>query len=58
VTHGVRRGQLVHDATAIGYCHGTLQVTGLYTYDAHPNGVPDNLRGPTLTVGKQTFTVR
>ncbi len=57
VTHGVRRGQLVHNATGIGRCHGTLHVTVLYTYAAHPNGVPDNLRGPTLTVGTQTFTV-
>jgi len=58
VTHGVRPGQLVHNATGVGLCHGTLHVTVLYTHDAHPNGVPDNLRGPTLTVGTQTFTVR
>jgi hypothetical protein len=58
VTHGVRRGQLVHNATGIGLCHGALHVTVLYTFDAHPNGVPDNLRGPTLTVGTQTYTVR
>lgn len=58
VTHGVRRGQLVHNAKGIGLCHGILHVTVLYTYDAHPNGVPDNLRGPTLTVGTQAFTVR
>jgi hypothetical protein len=57
VTHGLRRGQLVHHTTGIGRCHGTLHVTVLYTYDARPNGVPDNLRGPTLTVGTQTFTV-
>jgi hypothetical protein len=58
VTHGVRPGQLVHHATGIGLCHGTLHVSVLYTHDAHPNGVPDNLRGPTLTVGTQTYTVR
>jgi hypothetical protein len=58
VTHGVRRGQLVHNATPIGICHGALHVTVLYTYDAHPNGVATNLRGPTLTVGTQTYTVR
>ncbi len=58
VTHGVRRGQLVHNATGIGRCHGTLRVTVLYTYDAHPNGVATNLRGPTLTVGTQTLHVR
>jgi len=58
VTHVVRSGQLVHHATGIGLCHGTLHVTVLYTHDAHPNGVSDNLRGPTLTVGTQTFTIR
>lgn len=55
VTHVVRPGQLVHHATGIGLCHGTLHVTVLYTHDASPNGVSDNLRGPTLTVGTQTF---
>jgi len=57
LTSDVRPGQLVHHATAVGNCHGTLRVTVLYTYDAHPNGVPDNLRGPTLTVGTRSIKV-
>jgi hypothetical protein len=58
VTHGVRPGELVHHATPVSRCHKALRIAVLYTYDAHPNVVATNLRGPTLTVGTQTFTVR
>jgi len=60
VTSGVRPGQLVHHASPVGNCRGTLHATVLYTHGGHPNGgaVANHRRGQTLTVGTRAITIR